>query len=224
MCFLTFFLHLIISFYLPFDYLITWNIITIQDFFKYLAWFLISGFGVRCLYYGTWYLSESQSNLCYMGFKSTSNEIEDWSHFQNANAFKHEMSTNLKEGFDSWNTKTAVWLRKIVYDQVSSNKVLCTFFVSAFWHGWYPHYYHTFAFGAIFTHISRMGRKKIRPLFLNTPFKVTYDLVTAFLTKFLLTYHTLAHATLDFQKSYLIWRKLYFFGHLAIVGLLLKYV
>lgn len=47
------------------------------------------------------------------------------------------------------------WLRLVVYDRVKTNATVLTYALSAFWHGFYPGYYLTFASGALFTFAAR---------------------------------------------------------------------
>jgi len=42
-----------------------------------------------------------------------------------------------------------------MYERAGRNKVLFTYALSAFWHGFYPGYYLTFASGAFFTVAAR---------------------------------------------------------------------
>lgn len=66
-----------------------------------------------------------------------------------------QTSLNLRDSIDNWNKGTNLWLRSIMYERASRNKVMYTYALSALWHGFYPGYYLTFASGAFFTVASR---------------------------------------------------------------------
>ncbi|VDL87220.1 unnamed protein product [Schistocephalus solidus] len=58
--------------------------------------------------------------------------------------------------FDGWNIGTTRWLRECVYDRVPKQfSVVAVFFVSAFWHGFYPVYYLCFLTAALLTSTGR---------------------------------------------------------------------
>lgn len=66
-----------------------------------------------------------------------------------------QLSTSLKINIDSWNKKTLVWLRRVVYDRAPIHNTLAVFACSAFWHGFYPGYYIMFGSGAFMTIVAR---------------------------------------------------------------------
>ncbi|VDK50329.1 unnamed protein product [Dibothriocephalus latus] len=67
-----------------------------------------------------------------------------------------QLGTNTKGIFDGWNIGTTRWLRECVYDRVPKQfSVVAVFFVSAFWHGFYPVYYLCFLTGAFLTSTGR---------------------------------------------------------------------
>ena len=62
----------------------------------------------------------------------------------------------MKVNIESWNVRTAVWLRRIVYDRIPKQYGLFgTFLVSALWHGFYPGYYITFFGSGIIIYAGR---------------------------------------------------------------------
>jgi len=66
-----------------------------------------------------------------------------------------QFGLNLRESIEHWNKGTNHWLRLIVYERAKTNATLWTYALSAFWHGFYPGYYLTFANGALFTFAAR---------------------------------------------------------------------
>uniref|UniRef100_A0A6G3MIQ5 Lysophospholipid acyltransferase 1 (Trinotate prediction) n=1 Tax=Henneguya salminicola TaxID=69463 RepID=A0A6G3MIQ5_HENSL len=108
------------------------------------------------MYYTTWKSAESACNLCYVGFGGILEDgTQDWTKCQNVNILGYEFSTNMKEAVDNWNITTNHWLRKVVYNRVPKQKVICTFLVSALWHGFFLHYYYFFIFTSLMIHIGR---------------------------------------------------------------------
>lgn len=88
-----------------------------------------------------------------------------------------QLGTNTKVMLDNWNIGTTRWLRECVYDRVPRRfAVVAVFFVSAFWHGFYPVYYFCFLSAALLTMTGRcvLVRNALRfleplsPVLLNT--------------------------------------------------------
>ena len=69
---------------------------------------------------------------------------------------RFQLGNSLKVNIDSWNKQTLVWLRKVVYDRAPAQRTMVVFAISAFWHGFYPGYYFTFATAALFTMAARL--------------------------------------------------------------------
>jgi D-alanyl-lipoteichoic acid acyltransferase DltB (MBOAT superfamily) len=84
-----------------------------------------------------------------------------------------ELGSSPKGMMDSWNKFTANWLRRYVYTRVkiSALKLPTTFFVSAFWHGFYPGYYTTFLSSVLMTENARVLRRSLRPFFVAGRFR-----------------------------------------------------
>lgn len=63
-----------------------------------------------------------------------------------------QLCDNIRNGINCWNTGTNAWLRYVVYERMEKYekyKTLCTFLLSAIWHGFYPGYYLCFTTAAI---------------------------------------------------------------------------
>ncbi|KAH9496189.1 Lysophospholipid acyltransferase 2 [Bulinus truncatus] len=101
-------------------------------------------------------LSDAVNNAAGFGFSGFDSQgTPQWDLTDNVDIWGVELSTSLKVNIDSWNKKTLVWLRRIVYDRAPSSKTLAVFTCSAFWHGFYPGYYLTFGTGALMTVVAR---------------------------------------------------------------------
>jgi lysophospholipid acyltransferase len=118
---------------------------------------------------------------------------------------------------------TALWLKRTVYTRFNSdNKTLAnifTYFVSGFWHGFYPGYYLSFLSGAIVTSAGRSIRRNVRPIF-TTPgsrfvnYKRIYDFIGTVFTVGCMSYVFTPAAIRDWNKSISLWKDTYFIGHI----------
>lgn len=74
-----------------------------------------------------------------------------------------QLSTNIRNAINSWNTGTNVWLRFLVYERLDkkyeSSKTAFTFLLSAVWHGVYPGYYLCFLTAALLVSSARSVSK-----------------------------------------------------------------
>lgn len=66
------------------------------------------------------------------------------------------MALNFKETLEGWNCTTMYWLRRVGYDRTPDKyRTVCTYLLSAWWHGFFPGYYLTFLTAALFTVAAR---------------------------------------------------------------------
>jgi lysophospholipid acyltransferase len=102
-----------------------------------------------------------------------------------------------------------------------------TYFVSAFWHGFYPGYYMFFLYAALLTETGRVARRVLRPLFVRaeekkkngaegkeTPLllKPLYDALGVFCTMTFTNFGGVGFVLLSFQDTWRGWRALHFYG------------
>ncbi|XP_048589637.1 lysophospholipid acyltransferase 6 isoform X2 [Nematostella vectensis] len=179
------------------------------------AW--LSIVATRMRYYFAFKAGEAINNICGLGFGGYDEEGNpSWNKMSNANITKLELAQNMKMLLDNWNISTAVWLRRIVYDRVTSHRTLATFLLSAFWHGFYGGYYLTFITCQILVEAARVARRTLREHFQGS--KMTsrfYDVITCVVTMVFVTYATVPFVLLDPWKGLRFWRSLYFFGHIG---------
>ena len=120
----------------------------------------------RCKYYFAWYLGEAgliAAGIGYNGFEvKDGKKVIKWDKAVNCYPIKCEFGENVKSITDNWNICTAKWLKNYVYLRISppgtKPSMLAnygTYFVSAFWHGFYPGYYVFFIYSAVLTEIAR---------------------------------------------------------------------
>jgi lysophospholipid acyltransferase 1/2 len=61
----------------------------------------------------------------------------------------------MKKTVDNWHIQSSEWLRRIAYERLPAGKTLGVFFLSAYWHGFYPGYYFTLILAALLVYIGR---------------------------------------------------------------------
>ncbi|BFZ11254.1 hypothetical protein BsWGS_14293 [Bradybaena similaris] len=176
----------------------------------------------RHKYYFAWILADALNNAAGFGFSGYDSQGEPkWDLTDNVSILGVELSTSLKVNIDSWNKKTLVWLRRVVYDRAPCYNTLAVFACSAFWHGFYPGYYIMFGSGALMTIVARQVRRHIRPRFQTSRNLVyTYEAVTFVATRFANCYLTMPFLVLEFNACMEMYKSLYFYYHiLTICGL-----
>ena len=111
-----------------------------------------------------WPLSYSSTQNFYLPyirmslFSTASDECSQRYHPHDPLFFGFQFSNNLRSAIGSWNMGTNIWLRFLVYERLEkyeSIKTICTFLLSAVWHGVYPGYYLTFLTAAVLVSSAR---------------------------------------------------------------------
>jgi lysophospholipid acyltransferase len=85
-----------------------------------LGYLLVAGMISRTKFHGVWKLSGSAALISGVGVGSDSKGTIHFHAFENISIFELETCENVKASMDSWNKVTARWLRRYVYDRVSS--------------------------------------------------------------------------------------------------------
>lgn len=81
----------------------------------------------------------------------------DYSRVNTCNPYVVETSIHLREKIANWNMSVELWLRRCVYGRLpfkKSTAQMCTFMISAFWHGFYAGYYFSFFLWFLHVHLS----------------------------------------------------------------------
>ena len=89
--------------------------------------------------------SEGANILAGFGYDPRS---QNWNSLSNMDIVAFELAGNIRTGSRSWNQRTQQWIERIVYVE-SGKSLVATYFVSAFWHGFYPGYYIFFMTGTL---------------------------------------------------------------------------
>lgn len=188
-----------------------------------------------------WKFAESSalvSGLGYGGIHSKT-QTPNFSACENIDILGVEFGSSPKTMMDAWNKFTANWLRydsfflirsqthvysRYVYQRVpiSALKLPTTFFVSAFWHGYYVGYYTTFLSSVLMTEAARSLRRSLRPLFIQPSrlsyLKPLYDLIGILLSMFCLNYLVVSFILRYGDKVWVAWSSIYFIGHVGMFG------
>ena len=126
-----------------------------------------------------------------------------------------EFSQSIRAASRAWNKGTQNWLERYVYTR-TGNSLMATYFISAFWHGFYPGYYLFFMsrkwlFGStvcaarsnesfilcaavpLATAVNRLAFKRLRPHFIEADGsfgakKKFYDILSYLVTLFAMHY------------------------------------
>ncbi|OQR92665.1 lysophospholipid acyltransferase [Thraustotheca clavata] len=193
--------------------------------FERLLQLYICLFFVKAKYYSAWKISEGATVLCGFGFEgfAASGEPKGWNGVSNMDVIGFEFAPSIREGSRAWNKGTQSWLEKYVYSR-TGNSLMATYFVSAFWHGFYPGYYIFFMSIPLPTAVNRIAYKRIRPYFLEADGsfgmkKRVYDIVGTICTIFTLHYLVIPFQALSWEHSIVALQHMKFSGHIIMAVL-----
>ncbi|KAJ3348943.1 lysophospholipid acyltransferase [Kappamyces sp. JEL0680] len=197
---------------------------TTLSFPRKILFLTIAGMVVRAKFYTVWKISEASALLSGVGVGLDRHGKLCYNAFENVGIRQLETGENVKACMDGWNKYTANWLRRYVYVRVKipALKLPMTFFISAFWHGFYPGYYLSFLFSVPLTECGRTMRRSVRPVFLPggalASFKYIYDILGSVLTMFCMNYLFLCFIVRRMDASYQAWQSIYFAGHVLFLA------
>ena len=118
---------------------------------------------------------------------------------------------------------TQKWLERYVYKRFGESLAI-TYFISSFWHGFYPGYYIFFFSASLVTVVVRSWRKTVRTYFLAADGSDTglkkriYDIVCTICFSAYVNYLSIVFQLLDFQRAITVWSHFYYLGHVATIG------
>ncbi|CCF59282.1 hypothetical protein KAFR_0G02490 [Kazachstania africana CBS 2517] len=202
------------------------------SFIYKIHYMVILGMIARFKYYAAWIISESACILCGLGYNGSdvkTGKIK-WDRVRNIDIWAVEFAESTRDCLEAWNMNTNRWLKYYVYFRVAKKgkkpgfrSTLFTFLTSAFWHGFSAGYYLTFATGALYQTCGKFYRRNFRPIFLSSDgstagkFKWIYDVMCWYVIKLSFGYLVMPFLALNFKDSILIWKSVYFYGHIIIV-------
>jgi hypothetical protein len=182
-------------------------------------------FFAKAKYFSAWKIAEGATVLCGFGFEGfdAQNRPRGWNLVSNVDVLTFEMAPSIKEGSRAWNKGTQSWLEKYVYTR-TGNSLFATYFVSAFWHGFYPGYYIFFLSIPLATAVNRKAFKHLRPYFVEADGssglkKKVYDVIGTLCTILTMHYFVIPFLALSWAQSIQALMHLKFAGHVMMIVL-----
>lgn len=179
----------------------------------------------KAKYYSAWKIAEGATVLCGFGFEGFNKDgsSRGWNGVSNMDILGFEFSQSIRAASRAWNKGTQNWLERYVYTR-TGNSLMATYFVSAFWHGFYPGYYLFFMSLPIATAVNRLAYKRLRPRFIEADGsfgtkKKVYDVLSFVLTLFAMHYFVMPFQSMSWEHSLASLKNTYFAGHIASVVL-----
>ncbi|GMI10421.1 hypothetical protein TrRE_jg8056 [Triparma retinervis] len=186
---------------------------------RWIYFFVAAGCN-RFKYYFAWKNAEGACNVWFAGFEGFDDKgeaIEEWGASENVDIWLCETASNVQMGTKFWNKKTALWLNRYIYTRTSGS-LLITYFMSAFWHGFYPGYYLFFMSLPMLTACERIGRKKISPRLSTGGRFSPYGCLTIIVTHTFLAYCSAPFMLLSWEWSIEIWSSFNYAGHIGMAA------
>jgi MBOAT, membrane-bound O-acyltransferase family len=154
--------------------------------------------------------------------------VTGWRGVENIDIITYETGTNIQSLSRAWNKRTQNWLEQYIY-QRTNRSLLCTYAVSALWHGLYPGFFLFFFAAALMSSIERLIRAKVNPLVLADPrsaeyhtksagvIRVVYSVTCWLVTTVTLTYHAQTFYMRSLERSVGAFRSFYFVPNILFI-------
>jgi len=186
---------------------------------------LVCLFFVRCKYYAAWKVSEGAAVLAGYGYQAPSpkEKTGNWNAVSNVDVLSFEFADNISNGSKAWNQRTQAWLENYVYKRSPrSLNMIFTYFISAFWHGFYPGYYLFFLSVPLAQNLSKAVQTKLRPLTIDEAgkpksWKFLYDGVGILFTHVTMNYLASAFVALGWENATTIWGAYKYSVHIIMI-------
>lgn len=173
---------------------------------------------VHMKYFFPWKSAEASMNLWYAGFEGFDERgnSKGFENSENVDIKTFELTSSFQVLTRSLNKKTAKWLSRYVYARTNGSLV-ATYFLSAFWHGFYPGYYLYFLSSPLMSMCERLGERKISPYCDSGWTKFIWKAFNLLWLKLVLGYMGGPFFLLSFDWSMLWWRSYNYYGHIACI-------
>ncbi|TMW63010.1 hypothetical protein Poli38472_005628 [Pythium oligandrum] len=175
----------------------------------------------KAKYYSAWKIAEGSTVLAGFGFEGYTAEGKSrgWNGVSNMDIVGFEFAQSIRAASRAWNKGTQNWLERYVYTR-TGNSLMATYFVSAFWHGFYPGYYIFFLSLPLATSVNRLAFKKIRPYFLEADGssglkKKVYDFVGMIATILCMHSFVMPFQSMSLEYSIATLKNTHFAGHIT---------
>uniref|UniRef100_A0A6B2L3V2 Uncharacterized protein n=1 Tax=Arcella intermedia TaxID=1963864 RepID=A0A6B2L3V2_9EUKA len=179
---------------------------------------LIVAFIARFKYYFGFKVSEGAAVMAGLGYRKDEKTMkEDWEGMSNMDILRFETSYSFRDSSNAWNTKTSLWLRRLVYDRVRAPMNLyAVYALSAFWHGFYPGYYLFFFMIGLLTKVNRTIDQQLGPLFLayGSTGKLLYKIFSWTLTLVSRDYFIMSFMLLSWEDCWRVYQSMGFWMHI----------
>lgn len=163
----------------------------------------------RAKYYFAW--TYAHGNFMFMGYN-----------YQNVVPLSCEFASSFKKLQSSWNIYTNAWLKNSVFiplKRIGYYKAsLCTFFISALWHGTNTCYFFMFITISLCVPLLKNNEILIQKYLEK---RIAY-IVRIIHISFFVSYFTVPFFLLDMNLTYILWKSLFFYGHVFVVFSLLN--
>lgn len=188
-----------------------------MPFFERWLFTLIALFFCRMKYYFAWKVAEGSCVVAGFGFEGYAEDgsVKGWNGISNMDILGFETATNTAEASKAWNKGTQKWLQRYVYFR-NSESLIITYFVSAFWHGFYPGYYLFFFSIALVQTVQRAWQKKVSPMFASIP--KLYHLLCIIVFSAYINYFSIVFQVLAWDRAMAVWKSAKYWGHFATVA------
>jgi hypothetical protein len=197
--------------------------ITSLDIPHYIAYCWVAMFVARMKYYFAWLIGEGACQFCGFGWngRDKGSNKPQWNGVNNIDVLGVELGTSMRDYTNKWNKNTQSWLQRYVYERTNES-LFVTYFVSAFWHGFYPGYYFFFLTVPLATEVTRDFFRKIRPRVVgNSVAKFIYDVLGWICTTASCNYLASSFSALSWPNTMATFTKLRFSGHITLFALFL---
>jgi len=138
-----------------------------RGIFSRLGYVVASVLGVQLRYFMAWKLGEAAATA--FGYGSAGGL---WNGCQNIDLRAWLLADSMNMAAKAWNQKTQAWLETYTYRRYPGGrgaKLLATYAVSAYWHGFYPGYYLTFFNLGLLNMGQDVLKAHVRPYFCVSP-------------------------------------------------------
>ena len=183
----------------------------------------IVGLHIRTRYYFIWLFMESINNYIGLGFSGYDKEGKPvWDVCKNIKVFDVELGTNYRAVMTAWNVTTSLWLRRVCYERLPPKFILspnmCSWLLSAMWHGFYPGYYLCFLCGGFMNEAARKMRRLLHHHFQGSVVtKRVYDVITTTTTVTINLYAAHCFPLLSAENGLKYWSYFYYVPLIVVV-------
>ena len=165
------------------------------------------------------------SGLAFNGYDKETGEPK-FDRVQSVILWNLDFSSSVKELIASWNMSVPKWLKNYVFLRIASKDkkrggfmkaAICTFLVSAVWHGFYPGFYIFFVLLGTVDYVSKLYGQLLMPLVSGIlPDPVIY-MISWIWCFYWFSYINISFFLLSFENSHTIYSSMNYCGHIILL-------